>query len=542
MNLFSFSVIIILYNCFSIQKKIKNGIYNILFEKIYLSYNKNKLSLEEQFKYPNTFFRIKRNGKLDEKQTYLIEQINSRFKLNYLENSSLIFENRINDSNLWIIIQINSENIIIKNINNCFLKIEDYNVNCDFIPFEQASQFKLIRIYSENIEKNNIIDYELLEKEPIDILIKYIDLHDPKLKRKGIHQIDKDNDNEELKYCVRSIIYNIPWIRKIFILMPNEKVRYFKEYKLINDRIIYVKDKDLLGYDSSNSYAFQFRYWKMKKFGISDNIIVMDDDYFIGGKLKKKEFFYAQNGKVLPFITTSNFIKLDQLSIINNYNIYKQKAENSQEEQTNDIFNYCKYSTFSFIWDLFNKTSNDSLFLPKFSHNAIPLNLNDIKEVYDLIITTKYKYPTLDSLYRHTDSLQFQIFMIAYTFLKYNRRVNNIPYKYTTINNSIITNLKYPLFCLNKIVGNYSYLNYYKSKIALEYLFYKPSPFEKVDYSIRKIAFNVVYSMEKEIKIYEQNEKNMISKDEFYHILIIILILNALIIIRFYLFISDEVH
>ena len=182
------------------------------------------------------------------------------------------------------------------------------------------------------------------------------------------------------------------------------------------------------------------------------------------------------------------------------------------------------------------------MFLPKFSHNAIPLNLNDIKEVYDLIITTKYKYPTLDSLYRHTDSLQFQILMIAYTFLKYNRRVNNIPYKYTTINNSIITNLKYPLFCLNKIVGNYSYLNYYKSKIALEYLFYKPSPFENVDYSIRKIAFNVVYSMEKEIKIYEQNEKNMISKDEFYYILIMILILNALIIIRFYLFISDKVY
>ena len=373
-------------------------------------------------------------------------------------------------------------------------------------------------------------------------MIKYIDLHDPELKRKGIHQIDKDNDNEELKYCVRSIIYNIPWIRKIFILMPNKRVRFFKDYKLINNRIVYVKDKDLLGYDSSNSYAFQFRYWKMKKFGISDNIIAMDDDYFIGRKLKKKDFFYVKNGRVLPFITTSNFIKLDQLSIINNYNIYKQKAENSQEEQTNDIFNYCKYSTFSFVWDLFNKTSNDSLFLPKFSHNAIPLNLNDIKEVYDLIVTTKYKYPTLDSLYRHIDSLQFQILMISYTFLKYNRKVNNIPYKYTTINNSINTYLKYPLLCLNKIAGNYSYLNYYKSKIALEYLFSIPSPFEKVNYSFQKIAFNVVYSMEKEIEIYEQNKKNMISRDEFYYILIIILILNVQIIMRFYLFISNKVH
>ena len=78
----------------------------------------------------------------------------------------------------------------------------------------------------------------------------------------------------------------IPWVRKIFILMPNEKIRYFKDYDLIKDKIVYVKDKDILGYDSSNTLAFQFRYWKMKKFGISDNFIVMDDDCFIGNPLK----------------------------------------------------------------------------------------------------------------------------------------------------------------------------------------------------------------------------------------------------------------
>ena len=38
----------------------------------------------------------------------------------------------------------------------------------------------------------------LIEKEPIDVLIKYIDLKDPDLNRNGIHQIDKDYDNEEL--------------------------------------------------------------------------------------------------------------------------------------------------------------------------------------------------------------------------------------------------------------------------------------------------------------------------------------------------------
>ena len=45
--------------------------------------------------------------------------------------------------------------------------------------------------------------------------IKYIDLNDEKLNRSGIKLISKDYENGEIKYCVRSILQNIPWIRKI---------------------------------------------------------------------------------------------------------------------------------------------------------------------------------------------------------------------------------------------------------------------------------------------------------------------------------------
>ena len=93
--------------------------------------------------------------------------------------------------------------------------------------------------------------------------------------------------------------------------MPNEKVSYFKPAEEIKQKIIYVKDKDILGYDSSNSHAFQFRFWKLKKFGISNNFIAMDDDYFIGSPLKKNNFFYVKNGKVTPAIVTSNFLKIN---------------------------------------------------------------------------------------------------------------------------------------------------------------------------------------------------------------------------------------
>ena len=47
---------------------------------------------------------------------------------------------------------------------------------------------------------------QLIEDEPVDVLIKYIDLSDKNLSRGNIKQTKKDEDNEELKYSVRSIL------------------------------------------------------------------------------------------------------------------------------------------------------------------------------------------------------------------------------------------------------------------------------------------------------------------------------------------------
>ena len=79
--------------------------------------------------------------------------------------------------------------------------------------------FTFLKLYEEiYITKKHL---QLINKEPIDALIKYIDLTDKTLNRSGIKQNYKDIDNEELKYSIRSIFKYIPWIRKIYILMPN---------------------------------------------------------------------------------------------------------------------------------------------------------------------------------------------------------------------------------------------------------------------------------------------------------------------------------
>ena len=155
-----------------------------------------------------------------------------------------------------------------------------YNLNNqDNLSLKKNYIFTFIRLFQDDKLK---IKKQIIIKEPIDLLIKYIDLNDMNLMRDNITQIYKDKDNEELRYCLRSILQYISWIRKIFILMPNEKVKYLKNIEEIKEKIIYIKDKDLLGYDTANIHAFTFNLYKMEKYGISNNFIYMEDDFFIG--------------------------------------------------------------------------------------------------------------------------------------------------------------------------------------------------------------------------------------------------------------------
>ena len=521
---------------FSFQIIIKDGVYILLSNNYYFQYNKKKAITKDSLKYPSSYFRINKANK----KYYYLQILNTEYKLSYSRDSELIFiktKNRNNLLNLWNIIKTKNESYVIQNQNNCFIKIEKFNnIKCKNISMEEASLFDIFIIYEE--VKENSIDSEIIEKEPIDVLIKYIDLRDNSLKRSGIHQIEKDYDNEELRYSIRSIFMNIPWVRKIFILMPNDKVRYFKDYNLINKKIVYVKDRDLLGYDSSDINGFLFRYWKMKDFGISDNFIVMDDDCFIGKKLKKTDFFYVENGKVVPAITTTKFLKLEKISVEERYNFYKYKALNSKEEQNDEIFYYSLYLTYLLIMNIFKK---DLIFIPKFTHNAIPVRIKELKEIYDIVNNSEYKSATLDSLYRKIGYVQFQEFFISYTFIKYHRKISSLTNRLIVINNSISSDHNVSLFCINKGPGNYSYLNLYKARLAMEYLFPIPTPFEINDYSIVNLSFNIIYSMENGMNLYEEQLNGIHKRIILFYFFFILLLFIFSLIIKYYLFFKKNI-
>ena len=309
---------------------------------------------------------------------------------------------------------------------------------------ESNFKFHLIKLFEENEIKNKYI--KLVEEEPIDIVIKYIDLTDKKLKNNGIKYIPKDRDNEELRYSVRSILKYIPWVRKIYILMPNKKVKYFKKQNEINEKIKYIKDKDLLGFDTENIIAFCFNLYKMEKFGLSKNFIYMDDDYFIGKPLKKNDFFYYDKKykKIFPYLLNSKFDELNKIKVLSKYNdLFKQKELINPHSHKGWLLSLMSVEKF------FIENFKFPLIKAEYTHNAISLNIDDLKEIYKLVQKYKYINETLFCKERPILGLCFQHFYNLFQLNIKNRKVHPIPYKYLSVELLNISNMNVELMCIN---------------------------------------------------------------------------------------------
>ena len=348
----------------------------------------------------------------------------------------------------------------------------------------------------------------IIDKEPVDIVIKYIDLTDKNLNREGITQIKKDEDNEELRFSVRSILQYIPWIRKIFILMPNQKVKYFKPIEEINGKFVYVKDKDLIGFDSANSVVFQFNLQNMTKFGLSENFILIDDDYFFGKPVKKSDFFYYDEKlkKVVPAVLTDDFSEMVKSEVMNEYNkLWRRKNAIKPH-----AFNGWKISQLSAFKLLLEQYDMPFIFAG-FSHNAISLNVNDLKEIYELVVN-KYENANnfLKSKIRTIYDLQPQSLFNAYNFNIKKRLVNSIPYQYYDVAFLDGKSLDIELFVLNTSGDRkYTAEQQKKAKNLLEKKFPLPTPFEDItDFVDEKTQKKIDLS-----EYIKKNEYNILKKN-----------------------------
>ena len=474
-------------------------------EAIYIIRNrKGNVNLEyEDLRFTNTKNRLKQNfeiikdkkGNNNSEIFYFIKEkdFNVLLSADKEGDELIIYYDEIDlDYALWNITpKINEENKLIYYVQNkktkCYWELSGYN-NIYELQLSRISnesdlnsdhEFLFRELYT-NVDNNK--KSKILEKEPIDVLIKYIDLTDTTIDRTGIGTLQKDYEHGEIKYSVRSILKNIPWINKIFILMPNERVKYFKPKEEISDKIIYVKDKDLLGFDSGNSCTFQYNLFKMRKFGLSENFILMDDDYFIANPINKNEMFYEENGEVYPAIITSDYYEIEKGLINQNIEQWRNRR-GSNDPHTTRGFHIRQNQALLFLFEIFgsdNLRYGKKLIEPSFSHNAIPLRMSDLEEIYNYI--DKYYEYGKDILFakeRTMKDLQFQSLYWGYVKNKYNRKVCRIPSQFFAL--SIVSKIKvdkYKLFVINNSQKKYNPILLDKEKEILEKLFPQKTKYE----------------------------------------------------------------
>jgi len=449
------------------ENKLFNGVYQI-----------TSLSNNFDFNIKNNFlillnkqsnFRLLKTN-LNE---YYIEYINNNKRLTLDNNNKIkLYDSKQiikEEKMIWNIINININEFLIQNkFSSKFIEaltskvICNKNINYLLYNGHEASlidkrfKFKFLKLYEENkyIDKNIL---KIVRVEPIDVIIKYIDLTDKNLKRIGIKQIYKDHDNEELRYSIRSILEYIPWIRKIYIIMPNLKIKFFKSLEEIEDKIKYIKDSDLLGFDSANIFSFTFNLYKLEKFNVTKNFLYMEDDFFIGKPLKKKDFFYYDEikKKIFPYLLTKYFNEMNKTQILDEYTrLFNIK--NSINPHSRLGWWLSIYSTDKYFIEKYKPPLIDTLF----THNVIAKNLDDLKEIFEEIKKYEYINETLFSKERHILTLNQPHFFNIYQLNVKHKKVHSIPYKYIEIES--IKNkkqyLNFPLFVINT-GGNHIPLN-----------------------------------------------------------------------------------
>ena len=209
--------------------------------------------------------------------------------------------------------------------------------------------------------------------------------------------------------------------------MPNDKVRFFKSIEEIKEKIVYIKDKDFLGYDTANNVAFTLNLYKMEKFGVSNNFIYMDDDYFFGQPFFKKNFFYydEEAHKIYPYVLTSKFNIINKAFLLDYYyKLYKKK--DSIHPHSGKGFVITLFCTEKLFIENFNKI----LIKSEHTHNAISLNICDLKEIFKFIQNYEYINETLFSKERYILRLSQQHTVNLFQLNINNKKVNSIPYRY----------------------------------------------------------------------------------------------------------------
>jgi Stealth protein CR2, conserved region 2/Stealth protein CR1, conserved region 1 len=153
-------------------------------------------------------------------------------------------------------------------------------------------------------------------KNAIDVVIAWVDGRDPKhcAKRKRYladpggdakperMAISKRrfSDNDEIRFCLRSIHNYAPWIRTIWLVTDNQVPAAIDRQRAERDNIRIVDHREIFrDYEqllpTFNSLAIETMLWRIE--GLADRFLYFNDDMMFVGPVEPTDFF-SKEGKV----------------------------------------------------------------------------------------------------------------------------------------------------------------------------------------------------------------------------------------------------
>jgi Stealth protein CR2, conserved region 2/Stealth protein CR1, conserved region 1 len=152
--------------------------------------------------------------------------------------------------------------------------------------------------------------------DAIDAVIAWVDGGDPKhrAKRKrylaesggdgkperSANQERRFSDNDEIRFCLRSIRNHAPWVRTIWLVTDDQVPAAIDRQGAEQENIRFVDHREIFrGYErllpTFNSLAIETMLWRIE--GLTDRFLYLNDDMMLVGPVRPTDFF-ADNGKV----------------------------------------------------------------------------------------------------------------------------------------------------------------------------------------------------------------------------------------------------
>lgn len=172
-------------------------------------------------------------------------------------------------------------------------------------------KYPIIRneIQCSELEESILIRHDLAMENllhinfPIDVVYTWVDDSDPVWKEKYLDYKSKVeaeilgnfatdtarfSNHDELRYSIKSIQQNIPWVRNIFIVTDNQKPAWLDD----NDKIKFIDHKDIIDekfLPTFNSHVIEANLHKIPD--LAEHFIYFNDDVFVARPLPAAHFF-----------------------------------------------------------------------------------------------------------------------------------------------------------------------------------------------------------------------------------------------------------